>query len=154
MSYPAIPKNPITLTINGWLMDNYLKYFFKTFLPEYEFIVTSGYRSEDKQKEMKESGLNPAEFSAHLYNFARDYVITKNGRMLTDIEMNHLFQSRIKPNWEGYTYFAFKTKNTNTGWIHGNIVRDHTKITGMIGLLAGIGGALYTGKKIYNKLKK
>jgi len=154
MKYPPVPKNPITLTINGWLTDNYLKHFFKMFLPGYELLVTSGYRSEEKQKEMKERGLNPSMFSAHLYNFARDYVIKKDGAILSDNEMRSLFKNDIEPNWDGYTYFSPKTSHTHTGWIHGNIIRDHTKVTGTLGLAAGLAGAALIGKKIFAKLKK
>lgn len=153
MVFPRIPKNPLTIKINGWLVDNYLKSFFKTFLPGYEFYVTSGYRSQAKQQEMKEKGLKPAAFSAHLYNLARDFVIKKNGRLLSDIEMKALFNQKIKPHWEGYTYFSNKTPATNTGWIHGNIERNHTKITGTIGLAATVAGVLFTGKKLLNKMK-
>lgn len=153
MPFPPIPKNPITLTINGWLVENYIKSFFNRFLPEYEYMETSGYRSEQKQAEMKARGLKPAKFSAHLYNLARDYVLTKNGRLLPDAEMKTIWETKIKPNWEGYTYFSPKQKHTNTGWIHGNIDRGTSKITGVIGLAAIVAGAVWTGKKVF-KLKK
>ena len=97
---------------------------------------------------MRERGLKPSGFSAHLYNLARDFVITENGRVLSDNETKKLWETKIQPNWDGYTYFSPKQKHTNTGWIHGNIERDFKKITGIIGLAGAVGAIIWTSKKL------
>jgi hypothetical protein len=151
VNYPTIPKNPVTLTINGWITDQYLRSFFNRFLPEYDYVITSGQRTQDEQQDMIKRGLKPSQYSSHLYNLARDFVITRAGKVLPDLEMAKIWREKILPYWEGYTYFSDKTPETNTGWVHANIERDYTKITRILGIGASLAAAIWTGKKIFKK---
>lgn len=150
-----IPKNPITIKINGWLTDNFLKSFMEKNLPAFDYKVTSGYRSLAKNAELKKAGYNPAADSAHLYNLARDVVLyDKNGKILSDEQMKKVWNQFISPTWEGYTYFSPKTSNTKTGWIHLNLDRAITEKTQLLGLAAMAIAVGLSYKKIWNYLKQ
>jgi len=151
-----IPTNPITLGINGWLIDKQLEALTIKYLPAWDLTITSGYRSPAKQKELLEKGYKPDEDSAHLYNLARDFnLINKiSGKLATDSELKKIYEEFIKPNWEGYSYFSPKQSYTNTGWVHVNLpksVSDTTKFVGWAG--TGI-GLILGAKLIYSKFKK
>lgn len=150
-----IPKNPITVKVNGWITDNYLKAFLDKNLPAFDYKITSGYRSQAKNEELKKAGYNPAADSAHMYNLARDIVLyDKQGNILSDGQMKKVFEQFIFPFWEGYTYFNPKTSATKTGWIHLNLDRsisEKTAILGIAGLALAVG---LSYKKIWEYLKK
>lgn len=150
-----IPKNPITIKINGWLTDNYVKSFIEKNLPAFDYKITSGYRSAAKNAELKKAGYNPAADSAHLYNLARDIVLyDKTGKQLSDDQLKKVWTQFISPNWEGYTYFNPKTAATSSGWIHLNIDRaisEKTKLIGMAAMAVAVG---LSYKKIWNYLKQ
>ena len=67
---PDYSKNPIVIAINGWLIENYLKKFNENYLPNFEIVETSGFRTEEKNR-----NIGGAKDSAHVYNLARDYVL-------------------------------------------------------------------------------
>jgi len=157
--YPTIPKNPVTLFINGWLTDNTLNNFMRRYLPAWDYKITSGYRDAEDQLRLKKKGLKPATYSAHLYNLARDFVLVnkETGKTATDEQMKKLFTEYFKPHWEGYAYFSRKQPGTKTGWIHLNIERKMSDVTSLIGLAAmglGVGMSIKTIFKNINKMKK
>ena len=156
MSFPPIPKNSITITVNGWLVDTALRNLFKNHLPGFTPVITSAYRTAAQQAEMIAKGYKPSPTSAHLYNLARDFVITDeaSGRILSDDEMKNLWEQNINPYWHGYTYYSPKKDWTNTGWIHVNLDRGVTEGTRFIGYA---GSAVMVGlgmKKVIEILKK
>lgn len=144
-----VPKNPITIKINGWLIEYYLRSFASKYLPEYDLQITSGYRSPGEQAALREKGFSAAVDSAHLYNLARDFVILKDGKILSDTEMEKVFKDRF-PYWEGYSYFNPKTALTSTGWIHANIERELTRYTMYLGIA---GSAVLAGVAVSNLLQ-
>lgn len=133
MQYPKIPINPFTLMFNGKLIASYLKYFMATYLPDLEWIETSGYRTPAKNEE--EGG---AKYSAHMYNLAKDGVLQSRitGKILDDLQMKETFNKIIKPKWEGFGQWEPKKPGDKTGHIHLNISRDFSKYTKYVGALA------------------
>ena len=142
-----IPVNPITIAINKAILDKALNTLNEAYLPNYDLIVTSMYRTE---KENKEAG--GAADSAHMYGLAVDYVLKNKatGVVLNDAQMKKVFDQFIKPHWMGYTYFSPKQPHTNTGWIHSNLERGISKYAGW----AAGAGVLAGGIFLFTKLKK
>jgi len=143
-----IPKNPITIAINGWLFSQTFKKFMADYLPNYTWIKTSGYRTEEQNRRA-----GGAADSAHMYALAEDGVLKNRttGSILTDNQMAEVYKEFIKPYWPGYSEFNFKTPKTNTGWIHLNIDRDVSKTAAWIGAAGLVGAAAYLFR---NQLKK
>jgi hypothetical protein len=139
------PKNPVTIAINGFLIDNYLRDFFEKNLPAYSFQITSGYRDEQKNAEV-----GGVQDSTHLYNLGRDYVITRAGVVLNDSQMEKLFKEFILPQWEGFTKYYRRSGGASTGHIHGNLDRDLNNYTKFAGI-AAIGAAVAFGIKKFIK---
>lgn len=154
--YPKIPKNPVTLWINGWLTDRVLDGFFEAYLPSWEKKITSGYRDKQDQELLKQKGLKPATYSAHLYNLARDFVLVnkKSGEIATDAQMRKIFTQYIKPNWEGYAYYGAKNAASKTGWIHVNLDRGITDITTYAGMGLTAIVLAFSANSLIKKLKE
>lgn len=134
------PKNPITLKVNGWLVENYLHYFMNKYLPAFIFKETSGYRDEDHNREV-----GGVEDSSHLYNLARDGVLIRisTGEMISEEEGFQLFNEYFAPFWNGYAEFN-PTTISESWYIHINLSRKlvtYTKWTGVFGISL-IGGLL------------
>ncbi len=140
------PINPITLAINGLLINARLAKIQKEHYPEYEFIPTSGYRSPVINARTP----GAASDSAHVYNLAKDFVIAKDGKVLSDSAMQSLWTSRFNPNWPDYSYFSPKKSHTKTGWIHANLPRKISEGTFLFGLVGTIG----IGWTVYRMIKK
>jgi len=139
-----IPKDPITIKINGFITDRTLNDFFEKYLPAFDYQVTSGYRSEQQNTKLREQGYSAAIDSSHMYNLARDFVLkNKQGRFLDDKQMRQVYNEFIKPLWPGYSAFTAKTDKTNTGWIHVNLNRDiskkYTQYAGLAFTALGLG---------------
>lgn len=145
-----IPKNPITIAINKGIMEKALKAFNNIYLPAYDLVVTSFYRTEQENQDA-----GGADDSAHMYGLATDYVLKNKttGKILSDSQMKAVFDGFIKPNWKGYTYFSPKQPDTNTGWIHANLDRGLTKYTMWAGAAALGAGALFVGNKLRQQFK-
>lgn len=149
MNYPKIPSGPITIALNGFITDMVFNGFAEKWLPAYDVEITSAYRTPAQNE--KADG---AQYSAHLYNLARDFVLKdKNGNYIPAAQLEKVYQEFVSPNWQGYSYYN-PPKTGVTGWIHVNLDRgitDKTKIlewtVSGVGLLLGI-------KKIANQLKK
>lgn len=150
MSYPKIPTGPITIALNGFIMDTVFNGFCEKYLPAYEVEITSGYRTPAENE-----NAGGATYSAHQYNLARDFVLKnkQTGEYLSADMQKKVWEEWVKPHWNGYTYYN-PPKTGKTGWIHVNIDRaitDKTKV-----LEYAIGGiSLFLGvKKIIEKLNK
>jgi len=137
-----IPKNPVTLAINGFLMDNYLRDFAEKNLPAYGYEITSAYRDEEKNREV-----GGVENSAHLYNLARDIVLTKNGIALNSAQLKQVYDQFIKPSWEGYS----KLYHSH---IHLNMDRELSEYTRFAGYAATAFIAAFGIKKFIKKYKE
>lgn len=145
-----VPKNPLTLLINGSILESEIKYLMETYLPNYDLQYTSGYRDEIKNQEV-----GGAADSAHMYNLARDFVLINKatGNICTDAEMERIYNGFIKPFWEGWSEFNAKKPDTSTGWIHLNLDREITENTKWIAY-AGTAAGLFLGiKQIYKYVK-
>lgn len=133
------PRFPLTAAINGAITDFYFDYFMKKHFPAgYAYTVTSGHRSAEKNTEV-----GGAANSAHLHNLARDFVVTKGGKLLNQTEYQTFYKNYIKDSWNGYSYTSGKH-------IHVNLSR---KIGIAANLLAvSVFGIL--GINLFTKLKK
>lgn len=131
-----IPRLSLHKKINGWIMDSALNDFAEKILPNFELVITSGYRTPEYNATLP----GAAKDSAHIYNLARDFNLKNisTGRILTDTELKKVFNRFVKPNWNGYTYYSSKKPNTSTGWIHVNLDRGISKKTFYLAL-AGMG---------------
>jgi len=149
-----IPKNPLTLLINGALTDAALTATVNSYLPNWKLQITSGYRTPAHNEE-----IGGKSDSAHIYNLGRDFVLInkQTGEIATDTQMKKLYEEFIKPNWEGYSEFKPKQANTNTGWIHANLDRgisEHVKWIAYAGTAAALAlGVREIFKNVKTKLK-
>lgn len=145
-----IPKNPATIAINGWLIENNLKDFQKRYLPNYEIEITSGYRDIEKNREVGGTA-----DSAHIYNLARDFILKnkQTGEIISDFEMKRIYNDFIAPNWDGWSQFTPKQPNTNTGWIHAGLSRSLTDYTKYIGFAATAAGIAFGVRKLITRMK-
>ncbi|MCK5075523.1 MAG: hypothetical protein KAR38_04060 [Calditrichia bacterium] len=141
------PKNPVTLKINGWLVENYLNSFMNRYLPAYTFRETSGYRDVDVNRDA--GGVID---SSHLYNLAKDgnLVNIASNEIISEEEGKKLYDEYFVRYWEGYTEFSPETP-TKRWHIHANIDRGFTHYTKWAGILGGaIVGGIFL-KKLINK---
>lgn len=149
MNLPKIPTGPITIGLNGMILDSIFKKFVQRYLPAYEIEITSGYRSPAENE-----AIGGAEYSAHMYNLAKDFVLkNKGGHYLPTETLKQVYEEFIKPYWEGYSSYN-PPKTGNTGWIHVNIDRDITNKTKVVETAAGalaIGMAI---RKVLSKIRK
>lgn len=152
----AIPRNPVTLLLNDYIMDSTLKTFAEKNLPAYELIITSESRTEAEQEDLKAKGYTPSENSAHLYHLARDFVLKNKatGQMVAASKLESIWKDFIKPNWVGYTYFAPAKSGVKGAHIHVNLDRSISDSTKLIGW-ATIGLTTFlTVKKILSRGKQ
>ena len=141
------PTNPITLALNGLLVNMALAKIEKERFPGYKFRVTSAYRSPVVNARTPGASAT----SAHMWNLARDFVIEdETGKQLNDSAMNTLYKAKFLPNWEGYSYFSYKKPHTSSGWIHANLSKNLTNST----FIAGLVGTLGIGWLIYKSIQK
>ncbi len=139
------PTNPVTLKINGWVMDWYFNYFIKKYLPAYTVVVTSTYRDPAHNADIGGVGN-----SAHLHNLAKDYVLQDaNGAFLPASKAKEVFASFILPYWQGFTQFEAATSKQGYH-IHANLSRH---VTTYAGVLAVGGTGLVAWMGINNILK-
>lgn len=147
--FPAIPTGPITIALNGFYIDTLLNGFVKQYLPAYEIEITSGYRTPQKNADV-----GGAEYSAHLYNLARDFVLKdKSGKYVDSLKLKAIYEQFIKPNWPGYSYYA-PPKTGVTGWVHVNADRGITEKTKMAEFAVTGISVLIGLKKIVNKINE
>lgn len=139
------PKNPITLALNGWLTDNYIKSFFNEYLPNYEPVFTSGYRTEEHNRD-----IGGAADSSHLYNLGKDFALKNKatGVILNDTQAKKVYNEAF-PYWEGYAKFYPTAPGGNSHHIHANLDREITNYTKYIGIAVMAAGAVY----VFNKYK-
>jgi len=130
-----IPKNPLTLMANGFLIEYLLNRAIQEMFPGYEILFTSGYRSLEDQEDLAERGLNPAPDSAHLYNLARDFTLINvtNGQQVSSEALEALYESKFKDVWPGYSYFSPAKKGLKGPHIHANLDREITEKTKILG---------------------
>lgn len=148
MKFPAIPKNFVTLEINGLILDRYLRFFVEKFLPQYDIEETSGYRNQQKNEEV-----GGAEYSAHLYNLAKDFTLRNRstGQIVSNSQLKKIYDEFIDPHWDGYT--KFYPSADSSGHIHVNLDRDITTYTGYLGLAAVAVGGAWLFNVIHKKWK-
>lgn len=144
------PKNPVTLAINGWLIENYLDNFFKINLPAYEPIYTSEYRTPGHNKDV---GGGPD--STHVYNLGRDFALKRkaDGIILSDAQAENVFNDYFKT-WEGFAKFYPTGPGENSHHIHAHIDRDITTYTKYVGIAAIAAGAAWAFNKYKTKFKQ
>jgi len=128
------PVNPVTIKVNGWLIDNQLHSFMNKYLPAYTFRETSGYR--DFESNRAADGVID---SSHLYNLAKDgnLVNIATGEIISEQEGLKLYNDYFVPYWDGYAEFA-KGSPGERWHIHVNIDRGLTTYTKYAGILAGV----------------
>lgn len=146
-----IPKNPITLWINGALTDSALRDLAAKYLPAYDLVITSGYRTPAYNEKIK-----GAQDSAHLYNLARDFQLKNraSGKIASDEDLKKLFDQYIAPNWEGYKLFEPKTDTSSGAWIHLNLDRVISDNTKFLAMAAGALTAAWTAQKIFSYIRQ
>jgi len=150
MAFPAIPNGPITIALNGFILDTIFNGFMDKYLPAYDSEITSGYRTPAENE-----AAGGAKFSAHQYNLAKDFVLKnkKTGEYLPADMQQKIWKEFVNPNWNGYTYYN-PPKTGKTGWIHVNLDRSITDKTKLLEYALG-GISLFLGvKKIIEKLNK
>lgn len=149
MNFPPIPTGPVTIAVNGYIIDKVLEDFRQKYLPAFEIEITSGYRSPTDNE-----AVDGAEYSAHLYNLARDFVLKdKTGNYLTAERHKQIYEQFVKPHWENYSYYH-PPKTGITGWIHVNLDRDITKKTKYAEFAVTSGTVFLAAKKLFNILTK
>lgn len=146
MAKPTPPINPITRRINGGLIDWFLNRFFVIFLPNYEKVITSGYRDTEVNR-----AADGTEDSAHLYNLGRDFSLKNlaTGQLLTDDQARKVFDEFIKPNWKGYAKF-YPSSGGKSHHIHVHIDREISQAT----MWGGAAGALVGSIYLFRAFKK
>lgn len=148
MKFPNVPSGPLTLALNGFIMDLALNEFHLKFLPAFEIEITSGYRTPAKNEEVKGSFS-----SAHMYNLARDFVLKNKSGYLSAGQLERVYNEFVKPNWKGFSYYN-PPKTGKTGWIHVNLDREITNRTKMAEYsVTGI-GLIWGLRKFINQIKK
>jgi hypothetical protein len=130
-------------------MDSVFKTFINKYVPAYEAVITSGYRSPAENE-----AVDGSEFSAHQYNLARDFALKDvNGDFISTEKLKSIHDEFIKPNWKGYSYYA-KPKTGSTGWIHVNLDRKISKTTKFLEYATTGISLFFIGRKIFKQLKK
>lgn len=136
-----IPKNPITIFINETITKSFFESFAKKYLPTFKPVVTSAFRTEEKNREV---GGVPD--SAHLYGLALDFYLTDpdTGQFIGQERQSQAFNQFIKPYWPESGYALDEETH-----IHLNLDRKITQATSVLGMGA-IAILLYW---FYRKLK-
>ena len=118
------PRNPLTLMLNGAIMDYYFDYFMKKYLPQYDTKVTSKFRDASHN-----ASIGGAENSAHLHSLAVDFILLKKGtdKPVSQAESKNIFQTVIAPKWSGYSKWE-------SDHIHVNLSRKIGTAAGMLTL--------------------
>lgn len=117
------PKNPLTVKINMAILDYYFQWFAKKYLPAFKPVITSGYRTEEKNKEVG-GALN----SAHLHGLAYDFVLQyPNGQAVPKVQAKTVFDEYIAPNWHGFALWE-------DDHVHVNLSRKVTEYAAMMGM--------------------
>lgn len=144
------PRNPLTIAINGYFIDQALNDFAEKFLQNYELVITSAYRTETKNKEV-----GGAPDSAHLFNLARDLVLFSKDtkKPLTAEQLKKVWDETFSIQWPGYTYFKPAYPDHGPS-IHVNIERTLTEATKWAGLAATGLIATFTISRMINARKK
>lgn len=150
MDFPKVPTGPVTIGLNGMLIDSALKKFAENYLPAYTIEITSGYRTP-AENEAADGATN----SAHLYNLARDFVlIDKSGKYLPAVKLRQIYNEFVKPYWKGYSYYNNPLKTGVTGWIHVNVDRNLTNQTKIAEYAIGGIAIGLTIKKLLSQFQK
>ncbi len=148
------PKNPGTIKANGILIDNYLREYFNTYMPNYGYHITSGYRTPEYNKTIP----GAAPDSTHIWNLGRDWVILdSDGNMIEEGLAKKLYDQFFNK-WTGYVYFSPSRPEGDplgkkTYHIHGNLPREWTEKTKWFGGLFVAGAVIFAGLKIWNSEK-
>src|SRR5690606_21673629 len=117
------PKNPLTVKINMAILDYYFQWFAKKYLPAFKPVITSGYRTEKKIKE-----LCGAQNSDHLHGLAYDIVLHyPDDHLVPKAQSKVVFDEYIAPNWHGYALWE-------DDHIHLNLSRKVTEYAAMMGM--------------------
>ena len=148
MKFPPIPTGPVTIGLNGFIMDTVFRGFVKKYLPAYEVIVTSDYRTPAENEEAQGT-----DFSAHMYNLARDFALKDNkGNLVSAKQLKALYEQFVEPNWPGYSYYNNPVSGS-TGWIHLNLDRWITDKTKFAEIAVGAVTVGFAVKKIIQSIK-
>lgn len=125
------PLMPLTLKLNGAITDFILERWAKKHLPAYKMIITSGYRSPEKNK-----SLGGAQNSAHLHDLARDIVLEQGGTVIPQPIAEKVFNEFVKPSWPGFALFEPNKPRPGVWHYHLNLSRAISTSTGLISGLA------------------
>ena len=120
----APPSSPLTVKINMTFLDLIFDSWAKKYLPAYEVVKTSGYRTKEKNAEV-----GGAANSAHVHGLAYDFVLKQGGKLITGEKFKSIYKEFIEPNWPGFALFE-------GDHVHVNLSRKITVYAGLIGLSA------------------
>lgn len=146
------PSSPITLAINGLMVDAAMRKIQREHFPEYEVQYTSAYRSPVVNAATRGS----VKDSTHTYNLGRDLVFTKNGVVLSDPQMKIIHDTKFSPNWPDFSYFKPTQPGNETGHVHAHLNRslsDTNFLLGLAGLGLGAGGIVWAVYKLRRTAK-
>jgi hypothetical protein len=127
------PVNPLTLKINGAILDFVLGNFIKKQLPNFAKIKTSGYRTVEHN-----ASVGGVANSAHTHGLAEDFQLAfQNGSKVSEVQAKSAFDQFIKPNWPGFS--EFEPAHGGEGYhIHVQLSREITTYAGIVAM-AGLG---------------
>lgn len=145
-----IPVLKTHIGLNTWALDRAVDWLQKNYLPTFEIVETSKYRSPQHNRDV-----GGAPDSAHIYGLALDFALKNKttGNILSDEQLKNVWSKFVKPYWPGYTYYSPKQKDSSTGWIHVNLDRSVSKSMFPLALAVTVGGLGFLGYKTYKLLK-
>lgn len=146
------PSNPITLAINGLMVDAAMRKIHREQFPDLEVQYTSGYRSPVTNANTP----GAVEDSTHTYNLGRDFVLLKDGKVLSDSQMQRVWETKFNPNWPDFSYFMPTQPGNNTGHFHAHLNRNLSNTNLLLGLagLGVVGGGIWFAIKKFKENRK
>lgn len=131
------PTSPLTLKMNGAVMDIVMDWFKSKYLPAFKVVYTSGTRTAEKNAQV-----GGAKNSAHVHGLARDFILyRKDGAALTEKEGKMIFDEFIFPNWPGFALWE-------GDHVHVNLPRHVSTVVGA----ATVGAAAWGIYKAFKSL--
>ncbi len=117
------PVSPLTIRLNELYFESVFSWFKDKYLPAFDVVETSGYRSAAHNAEV-----GGAANSAHVHGLARDFILAyKDGRPVPERQARAVFDEFILPNWPGYALWE-------GDHVHVNLSRKVTTAASVVGV--------------------
>lgn len=132
----APPSSPLTVKINLAILDFVWSRFAQKYLPAFETVITSSYRTQEHNEKV-----GGAANSAHVHGLAYDVVLRQGEKIIPLPMAQKVFAEYVKPNWPGYALFELADNKDSSWHIHLNLSRQITTYAGIMGVaLLGVVG--------------